>query len=104
MHVCEASDWTQFTFDMAPYAGQTVLVKFWVHEYPDGILPSDMYVDDVRNGTSALVKDSGDIYTVRSTDNGATWGASVRMDGNSMNGEQWIPSTAGGGQHFLVSW
>jgi hypothetical protein len=48
--------------------------------------------------------DGGNIYIVRSTDNGATWSAPVRVDGDASGGEQWMPSTAGGGTQFLVAW
>jgi hypothetical protein len=48
--------------------------------------------------------DSGDIYVVRSTTNGVTWGAPVRVDGAGANNTQWMPSTSGGGINFLVSW
>ena len=104
MHVCEASGWTQQTFNMAPYAGKTVRIKFLVHQYPDTIAATDMYVDDVIIGAASFIPDNGDIYITRSTDNGATWGPPVRMDGSSTNGEQWMPSTAGAGTSFLVSW
>jgi hypothetical protein len=47
MHLCDNTQaWTNMTFNLAPYAGQTVRVKFLVHE--DGALDSTgMYVDDV---------------------------------------------------------
>jgi hypothetical protein len=48
--------------------------------------------------------DGGDIYTVRSTDGGATWGTPLRMDGDSSGHEQWMTSTAGAGSNFVVSW
>jgi hypothetical protein len=48
--------------------------------------------------------DGGDIYIVRSTDNGATWGSPMRIDGDSSGGEQWMPSTAGHGSNFVVAW
>ena len=48
--------------------------------------------------------DTGDIYVVRSTDHGATWGAPVRLDGVAANNTQWMPSTAGGAGNFLVTW
>jgi hypothetical protein len=48
--------------------------------------------------------DTGDIYYVRSTDNGATWGVPVRVDGNAENRTQWMPSVAGGGKYFFISW
>ena len=105
MHVCETSAvWKNVTFNMAPYAGQTVRVRFQVHQGFDTLYATDMYVDDVTIGASAGATDNGDIYAVRSTDNGVTWGVPVRMDGTSANNEQWMPSTAGGGSNFLVSW
>jgi hypothetical protein len=47
MHVCENTQtWTQKTFDMTPYAGQTVRIEFLVHQ--DGFGDdTSMYVDDV---------------------------------------------------------
>jgi hypothetical protein len=46
-HTCiETAGWVQTAFDMTPYAGQTVRIKFLVHE--DGSSdPTWMYVDDV---------------------------------------------------------
>ena len=38
--------WTQVTFDMTPYAGQTVVLYFNVHQDGDGT-PTWMYLDDV---------------------------------------------------------
>ena len=47
MHVCSNTNvWTQVTFNMAPYAGQTVRVEFLVHGDNAGD-PTNMYVDDV---------------------------------------------------------
>jgi N-acetylneuraminic acid mutarotase len=47
MHVCQDTQaWTHVTFDMAPYAGQTVRIKFLVHGDGFGD-PTDMFVDDV---------------------------------------------------------
>ena len=43
-----AQAWTQVTFDTCPYAGQTVVLWFNVHQ--DGANPADdtsMYLDDV---------------------------------------------------------
>ena len=50
MHVCENTGaWTNVTFDMAPYAGQTVRIEFLVHQ--DGFGDdTSMYVDDVTLG------------------------------------------------------
>jgi hypothetical protein len=47
MHVCDNTQtWTNQTFDMAPYAGQTVRIEFLVHQ--DGFGDdTSMYVDDV---------------------------------------------------------
>ena len=38
--------------------------------------------------------DKGDIYYVRSTDNGATWSAPLRLDGDGGSRGQWQPSLA----------
>src|SRR5436190_1663639 len=47
MHVCSnAQTWTNVTFNMAPYAGQTVRIKFLAHGDNAGD-PTDMFVDDV---------------------------------------------------------
>jgi hypothetical protein len=47
MHVCQNSQvWTNMTFNMAPYAGQTVRIKFLAHGDNAGD-PTDMFVDDV---------------------------------------------------------
>src|SRR5439155_14007618 len=50
MHVCSnAQTWTNQTFNMAPYAGQTVRIEFLVHQ--DGFGDdTGMYVDDVTLG------------------------------------------------------
>ena len=45
--------WTQKTFDMTPYAGQTVRIKFLVYEDGFGDL-TFMYVDDVAVGTAYI--------------------------------------------------
>ncbi len=52
MHVCDnTSAWTNVTFNMAPYAGQTVDIEFLVHQ--DGASDvTNMYVDDVALNTS----------------------------------------------------
>jgi N-acetylneuraminic acid mutarotase len=47
MHVCQSRYWIHVTFDMAPYAGQTVRIKFLVHGDNAGN-PTDMFVDDVQ--------------------------------------------------------
>ena len=48
MHVASnAQTWTNVTFNMAPYAGQTVGIKFLVHGDNAGD-PTDMFVDDVQ--------------------------------------------------------
>src|SRR6266511_3809367 len=48
-HVCDNTAWVNQTVDMAPYAGQTVRIKFLVHQ--DGFNPpgdtTGMWVDDV---------------------------------------------------------
>jgi hypothetical protein len=47
MHVCDTSEaWTHITFDMAPYAGQTIDIEFLVHQDGFGDV-TNMYVDDV---------------------------------------------------------
>src|SRR5947208_16070108 len=53
MHVCSnAQTWTNQTFNMAPYAGQTVRIEFLVHQ--DGFGDdTSMYVDDVTLGAGA---------------------------------------------------
>ena len=46
-HQCNNTQiWLNTTVDMTPYAGQTVRIKFLVHEHGDGSL-TGMYVDDV---------------------------------------------------------
>src|SRR5437762_35998 len=48
-HLCDTADWTNEVVDMTPYAGQTVRIKFLVHQ--DGFNPpgdtTGMWVDDV---------------------------------------------------------
>jgi hypothetical protein len=48
-HLCDTADWTNQLVDMTAYAGQTVRIKFLVHE--DGFNPpgdnTGMFVDDV---------------------------------------------------------
>jgi len=48
-HLCDTSDWTNEVVDMTSYAGQTVWIKFLVHQ--DGFNPpgdtTGMWVDDV---------------------------------------------------------
>ena len=47
MHVCSGTQtWTQVTYDMAAFAGQTVSIKFLVHSDGFGDV-TNMYVDDV---------------------------------------------------------
>ena len=47
MHVCSSTQtWTNVTFNMAPYAGQTVRLEFLSHGDDAGD-PTDMFVDDV---------------------------------------------------------
>jgi Prealbumin-like fold domain len=73
--------------DLATGANNVVVYSYTVH------------------GTGAFGSgDGGDIYVVRSTDNGLTWSAPLRVDGDAGSGEQWMPSTAGGGTSFLVAW
>jgi hypothetical protein len=45
-HLCDSVGWTNTQVDMTPYAGQTVRVKFLVHQDGFGDLTA-MYVDDV---------------------------------------------------------
>jgi hypothetical protein len=48
MHVCENTQaWTNVMFDMVPYAGMTVRIKFLSHGDDAGD-PTDMFVDDVQ--------------------------------------------------------
>src|SRR5437667_9480315 len=47
MHVCQNTQtWTHVTFDMTPYEGQMVRIKFLAHGDNAGD-PTDMFVDDV---------------------------------------------------------
>ncbi|HMA35432.1 MAG TPA: hypothetical protein VKY74_13255, partial [Chloroflexia bacterium] len=56
MHVCSnAQAWTNVTFNLAPYAGQTVRIKFLVHGDGYGDL-TWMYVDDVALSGAAPTK------------------------------------------------
>ena len=48
--------------------------------------------------------DGGDIYIVRSTDNGLNWGSPVRIDGDVSERGQWMPSVASAGMNFFVAW
>ena len=49
--------------------------------------------------------DKGDIYYVRSTDNGATWSTPLRLDGDGGTRGQWQPSLAVTPEgHVFVSW
>ena len=45
-HLCDSTQWVNETVDMTPYAGQTVRIKFLVHQDGFGDL-TGMYVDDV---------------------------------------------------------
>lgn len=48
MHLCSnTQEWTNVTFNMAPYAGMTVRIKFLLHG-DDGGDATDMFVDDVQ--------------------------------------------------------
>src|SRR5438874_6937982 len=48
-HLCDTTDWTNVLVDMTPYAGQTVRIKFLVHQ--DGFNPpgdtTGQWIDDV---------------------------------------------------------
>ena len=46
MHVCQTAGYTNMTFNMAAFAGQTVRVQFLVHQDGFGDV-TNMYVDDV---------------------------------------------------------
>ncbi len=48
-HVCETSGWTHWSVDLAPYAGQTIRLKFLVHQDAFGD-DTAMWVDDVSAG------------------------------------------------------
>ncbi|MEP7014722.1 MAG: kelch repeat-containing protein [Verrucomicrobiota bacterium] len=77
MHVCENTQvWTQITFDMSAFAGQTVGIKFLVHGDNAGDA-TDMFVDDVvvtRIGPAGLAFDkSGNLFV-------STESASVGID------------------------
>ena len=48
--------------------------------------------------------DAGDIYVVRSANNGLAWGAPARIDGSSNVSSQWMPSIAASGQTVFVAW
>ncbi len=63
MHNCETTDdWTNVTFDMTPYAGQTVRIEFLVHE--DGAVDDTyMYVDDVQLITACSTTTPGSTST-----------------------------------------
>ena len=47
----DSHTWTQGSFDLAPYIGQTIRLFFNVHENGNG-LPTSMYVDDVTVNAS----------------------------------------------------
>ena len=51
-HECTTHGYQQVNFNMAPYAGQTVRVKFLAHGDDAGD-PTDMFVDDVSLGAGA---------------------------------------------------
>lgn len=46
----------------------------------------------VYAGAGSAAGDAGDIYYVRSTDNGSTWSPSVRLNTDATNRAQWMPS------------
>jgi hypothetical protein len=48
--------------------------------------------------------DGGDIYVVRSANNGTSWGLPVRIDGDAGAHSQWMPSITAGGSLFFVAW
>lgn len=51
MHVCNTSGWTNVTYDMSAFAGQTVRIEFLVHQDGFGDV-TNMYVDDVTLTTT----------------------------------------------------
>jgi hypothetical protein len=58
----------------------------------------------VEHGLPANGPDGGDIYVVRSANNGSTWSTPVRVDGDPGAKAQWMPSISGDGQTFLLAW
>ena len=55
MHVCNnTQQWTNVTYDMTPFAGQTVRIEFLVHGDNAGDW-TNMYVDDVSLGGGSSV-------------------------------------------------
>lgn len=74
-HVCETSGWTQWSVDLGPYAGQTIRIKFLVHQ--DGFGDdTSMWVDDVIAGPCNPVPGGlmvGNVYDLNTGDglNGA---------------------------------
>lgn len=74
-HVCETSGWTQWAVDLGPYAGQTIRLKFLVHQ--DGFGDDTaMWVDDVIAGPCNPIPGGllvGNVYDLNTGDglNGA---------------------------------
>ncbi|MEA2573373.1 MAG: hypothetical protein QOH93_671, partial [Chloroflexia bacterium] len=59
----------------------------------------------VYAGAGTNPNDAGDIYYVRSTDNGSTWSAPARLNTDSTNRPQWMPSLAATSSGALMaSW
>lgn len=59
----------------------------------------------VYAGAGIYAGDPGDIYYVRSTDNGLTWSAPSRLNTDTTNREQWMPSLAATSSGaLLASW
>jgi hypothetical protein len=78
MHVCvNTQDWTGVTYDMTPFAGQTVGIKFLVHG-GNASNPTDMFVDDVILGVpgpAGLAFDrSGNLFVSTEGANGSAGG------------------------------
>ena len=69
--------------DLAAGANTTVVYSYVVH---------------------GATSDGGDIYVVRSTDDGQTWGPPVRIDGDASLHAQWMPTASGAGSNFFVTW
>lgn len=59
----------------------------------------------VYSGAGVNPDDAGDIYYVRSTDNGVTWSPATRLNADNTNRPQWMPSLAATSSGALMaSW
>ena len=80
-----AQAWTQVSFDMTPYAGQTVVLWFNVHQ--DGSIPPDdtaSYLDDVAvNGSGPTVPSAPTNVTGTAGNGSATVNWAAPSDGGS---------------------